>query len=748
MNTSLPALWQEQEGNNAVQLDIRQMLMSVYRHKWPILALSVLAAIIAFLYASSLVPIYQAKGTLLIESEDANIVSIQDVYSTGYRGYEYRLTQHELLKSRNLAERVVRKLELHKDPRFVAPQQKAEKDSGWRDWIDFSFLKPAGQEAKQQKVAEPTPEELEAQQVGRVAATISSGITVTQLNDSQIFSITYRSHDPEFAAKVVNTLADQYIESYLDARLGATQRASEWLTDRLAGLKESLIQAEQRLQAFTEQEKLVDMEGISTLGAQQIADLTKAYNEAREKRITAQNIRQEVERLGRASTAQYLTVPAVQRHELISSLRQMQADAQRKVNELGRRYGVKHPRMIAANSELTSIQDDLSLEVSKVIAGIDTEYQLALRTEQTLSDQLEVAKADYREVNRKDFALKELQREVDTNRQLYDLFFTRMKETTQAGQFEKANARVIDAAQVPTGPVSPNKRMIVLAGLFGGLVLGMAVAVLQGVLDNTIKVPEDVAVKLNASLLGTLPLQKEDKDGHFVSYWENQQSNYAEAVRTIRTAVVLSGLDKPHKIIVITSSLPAEGKSAISLNLGAAFAQMERTLVVGADLRRPTLAAKCGLHHKHPGLSNYVAGDMKLDECITQFGEQGLFVMPAGLIPTNPLELLSSKKFRATLEELGEHFDRIIIDSAPVHAVSDALILATYADTLVYVVGADSTSATIVKRGLQRIKATNTSVAGVILNRFNAEKASKYYGAGEYAYQSYYGADDEPQSRS
>lgn len=747
MNTPFQSLWQDQENINAAQLDIRQMLMSVYRHKWSILALALLAAVIAFLYASTLTPIYQAKATLLIESEDANIVSIQDVYSTGYRGYEYRLTQYELLRSRNLAERVVRALELHKDPKF-AIQEKPQARSWLPQWLDLSFLKPAGQPAKTSKPPVISPEEEAERLIGSLAAMISAGVTVAPVSDSQIFSITYRSDDPAFAARVVNTLADEYIESYLDARLGATRKASEWLTDRLGGLKESLLQAERRLQEFTEQEKLVDMEGITTLGARQIADLTERYNEARQKRITAQNIRQEVQRVGRASTAQYLTVPAVQRHELIGSLRQMQADAQRRVNELGRRYGVKHPRMIAANSELTSIQEDLTSEVDKVIAGIDTEYQLALRTEETLREQLEQAKADFRDVNRKDFELKELQRDVDTNRQLYDLFFTRMQETSQAGGFEKANARVIDAAQIPGAPVSPNKRMILMVGLLGGLLLGVAGAVLQGILDNTVKSPEDVVNKLNARLLGTLPLQKEDKDGHFESYWENSQSTYAEAVRTIRTSVVLSGLDKPHKIIVITSSLPTEGKSAISLNLGAAFALMERTLVVGADLRRPTLAAKCGLPAKHPGLSNYVAGDMKLDECIAQFGDQGLFVMPAGLIPTNPLELLSSKKFRDTLETLEEHFDRIIIDSAPVHAVSDALILATYADTLIYVVSADATSATVARRGLERIATSNTPVAGVILNRFNAEKASKYYGASEYAYNSYYGTDDVGTSRS
>lgn len=751
----VPAMWQEQDKNNDQDLDIKPMLVSIYRHKWPILALALLAGVIAFLYANTLVPLYQAQATLLIESEEANIVAVQDVYSTGYRGYEYTMTQYELLKSRNLAERVVRELELHRDPRFpmagANPDKQGEsassQDKGWRSWIDLSFLKPASQVARQQPTAALSQEQLEERHIENLAGMIAGGIIVDPVSDSKIVSISYRADDPVFASQVVNSLADQYIESYLDARLAATRKASEWLTERLGGLRENLALAEQRLQAFTDREKLVDLEGITTLGARQISDLTSRYNEARERRATAELIRQEVQRLGSASTAQYLIVPAVQRHELIRNLRQMQADAQRRVNELGQRYGVKHPTMIAAVSELNSIQNDLTSEVDKVISGIDSEYQLALRAEQSLWNQLEAAKEEFRDVNRKNFELQELQREVETNRQLYDLFFTRMQETNQAGGFERANARVIDAARVPSGPVSPNKKLIVLVGLFGGLLLGVSAAVLYGILDNTVKTPDDVESKLNSSLVGVLPIQKKDSDGYMESYWQNSKTIYAESLRTVRTGVVLSGIDNPHKVVVITSALPSEGKSTVSLNLGAAFAQIEKTLVIGADMRKPTLASKCGLSPRHPGLSNYIAGNISLDDCIAEFGVPNLYVMPSGLIPPNPLELLSSPQFAHAIDELAERFDRIIIDSAPVHSVSDALILASFADALLYVVKADSTSATLARRGIERLAAVNAPITGVILNLFSPQKVGRYYGGGEYAYQSYYGTDEQAPSR-
>ncbi|MCK9505379.1 MAG: polysaccharide biosynthesis tyrosine autokinase [Porticoccaceae bacterium] len=749
MNSPSPSsMFVEQETANP-QLDIKQLLLSVYRHKWIILALGLTSALAAAFYAHTLTPIYQAQASLLIDTEEANVVSIKDVYSTGYQGWEYRQTQYELLRSRNLAERVVRKLELYNNPKYAGlPQSesdKAESDANSGSGFNLSALKPAIFSPPPQKPdAELSDEAKQEKLISQLTSMVAGGISAEPVNESHLVALSFRSDDPELAANVVNTLADQYIESYLDARLSATRKASEWLTVRLADLKTNLKESEQRLQEYREQEKLVDMQGITTLGAQQIGELSLKYSEARDLRLTLESIKREVERLGNARTDQYLTIPAVQRHELISDLRKIESEAQRKVAELSKRYGVKHPKMIAANTDLKSATDELTSEVKKVVAGIGREYQLALRTEESLKEQLEMSKSDLRDINRKEFRFQELQREVDTNRQLYDLFFTRMKETSQTGGFDKANARIIDQALVPSSPVSPNKRLIITVGLMGGILVGAGIAMLLGVLDNTVKTPDEVQTKLKATLLGTLPLQRPGKSGYIDTYWENPQGLYAEAIRTVRTAMVLSGLDNPIKIIVITSSLPGEGKSAAAMNLGAAFAHVEKTLVIGADLRRPSLASKCGVSPKHPGLSNYVAGSAELDECIVHLGQEQLYIMPSGIIPPNPLEVLSSRRFKEALDHLGETFGRIIIDSAPLQAVSDALILSTYADSMIYVVKADSTSATVARRGVQRLVDSGAPLAGVVLNSFNVEKSSKYYGGSEYHYSGYYQSDDQP----
>jgi succinoglycan biosynthesis transport protein ExoP len=273
--------------------------------------------------------------------------------------------------------------------------------------------------------------------------------------------------------------------------------------------------------------------------------------------------------------------------------------------------------------------------------------------------------------------------------------------------------------------------------------LGCGIAVLLDILDNTIKSPDDVQDKLGSPLLGALPRMQTDKSGDFEQFWHNPRSQYAEAIRTVRTGIVLSGLDEPAKIIVVTSTVPGEGKSTIALNLGSALAQMENTLLIGADLRRPSLAKKCGLAPNHQGLSHFVSGTAELDECIEHLEDLNMHVMPAGIIPPNPLEMISSKRFKDALKFLSERFDRIVLDSAPIQAVSDALILASYAQSVIYVVKADSTSATQAQKGIASIVASNEPLTGVVLNQFDVKNASKYhYGSKRHQYDDYYQSEE------
>lgn len=716
-------------------VDLGRLLHAVWRYRWSIIGLALVITLFAALWVYTLQPIYRASASIVLESQDTSLVNVDQLSAAGYYRYDYYQTQFEILKSRALAERVVRKLALHQHPQFLSGEQSEDKGSGF----SLKSLLPAREQAVPVQLTEAEKEERAIQ---AVTGAIAGGLDVKPVEYSHLAYLTYEYPDPRLAATIVNAIAEEFISADLDERLSGTLQATDWLSSRMADLLQNLQNAEQALQNFREQEGLVEIAGQTNMGGNELQSLANRLEEARKSRIEAQNIKEDVAGLADASIAELMTIPAVLQHQVIRDIKRDQSAAERRVAELGKRYGPKHPRMIAAQSDLDAASKDLAAEVRKVVSGINREYELALRNEQQLQATWEDRKSEIQDFNRVEFRLKELQREVDTNRELYDVFFTRLKTVSETGGFEKPHARIIDRARVPGAPVKPNKRLIISLAFALGILLGCGIAILLDMLDNTVKSPDDVQDRLHAPLLGTLPIQGNDESGFFAHVWKAPRSLYAEAIRTLRTGLLLSDLDGEIKIIVVTSTLPGEGKSTTSLNLASAMGQMEKVLVIGADLRRPGLAGKCGLNPNHAGLSQFVAGTADLDECIEFVEEIGIHVMPAGVIPPNPLEMLSSTRFKAALESLRDKFDRIILDSAPVHAVSDGLVLASYADSVVYVVKAGETPATLAQRGVASVVGSNEPLAGVVLNQFDSKKAGGYFRDGYYQYDGYY--QEEP----
>lgn len=390
--------------------------------------------------------------------------------------------------------------------------------------------------------------------------------------------------------------------------------------------------------------------------------------------------------------------------------------AKAEFDQVKKRYGYKHPKYIQAKSELSAAQSALSSD-----------------------------KAEIRNIGRKEVKLRELKRQVESDRQIYDIFLKRMKESSQAVDYKKANARILDTALVPKFPFSPNKKRFILLAFIGGLFVGILLAFLNETLNKTIKSTEEVESKLGQANLGILPLLPKGKKGAIATFpvLDKTLTGYAESIRTIRTGLILSGLDNPHKTILVTSSVPGEGKSTVSTNLAMSMVQMEKVLLIGADMRRPSLHRLFSLDSSLAGLSELAAGTAGFDDCIQVHEESGLHVMLGGIIPPNPLELLSSKRFAKVLAAIEKHYDRIVIDSPPVQAVSDAIVLSTYAKAVVYVVEADKTHEKIVRKSLQRLLEHDAPLAGIVLNKVDLKKAEKYgYEYGGYYDQYGYGDKD------
>lgn len=731
-------LFSQQRDEGDDEIDLLKLWRSIWQRKWSIITLALIVMMVSTLVVLSLTPIYRAASTLLIEQKQAKVVSIEQVYGLEGNSNEYLQTQFELLKARSLAERVVRELNLTTHPEFD-PRQQPEPLIDIKGLLaNFSLDKliPATFPSDLDSDLDP----VEAKIFDDVTKAFMERISIEPQGKSQLVKVQVDMADPVMAARASNMLSNGFIESQLEASMEMSATATTWMNSRMGDLRSKLKIAEAALQEYREKENLVDMGGVGAISAAELSATSDRMVDARRSRAEAESMYRQVQSMRNAGWERLASVSAVLGDPLIVQFKTNEAKAKAKVDELSKRYGARHPTMEAARTELAAAQASLRGQVEQVVAGIERNYQLAVANENSLRASVNANKAQIQDISRKEFKLRELQREVDTNRALYDTFLTRLKETAATSDLDSASARVVDPATVPSIPVKPKKALIVVLATFLAGLVGVGLVLLLEALNNTFKSTDEVESTLNLPVLGILPLiKKADRKQIANLFTSDTDKSFSESIRTIRTSVVLSAMEEPHKILVVTSSVPGEGKSTVAANLAFALGQMEKVLLIDADMRRPTLAKNFGFPVGTPGLANLIAGTAKLEECIKAV--DGVDMLSAGAVPPNPLELLSSPRFSKVIEFLRSKYDRVIIDSPPTQAVSDALVLGTLANALIYVVRSEHTSKPLVVKGVGQLLQGNAPVTGIVLNQVDIKKAAKYgydYGG----YYDYYGYSD------
>lgn len=817
-------------GSFTDQLDLQQYLRILRKHKWPITLFTALITCLAAYYAFTATPVYSATSTLLIEPQGSNPVTFEGLVGADAETQDYYETQFELLKSRQLAYRVIDSMSLWEHPE-LAPKGsgtgpaaaggavdgaaggaagtdqangtgeaaggfKAALDSvasrlglagndqpaagtfgeGAADAelnpsasaqapVDTSVIVDTGDATtsgavRSMDVADindpnaitqeldlesmlDVPETTPRQQT--VMRNFMNRLTIAPVRKTKLVKISFESTDPALAARVSNMVGEQYIESYLDAKMELTTKAATWLNERLQALKGTLDESEDRLIAFKEANGLVDVDGsVGRLNEQELLLLTTELAQARSELADAADLSREVAAV-QARPELLESIPTVRSDPLIQQVKIEQGQAQRELDELLNRYGDRHPRVVDAKSQLASLDNTLRGHIERVAGTIQKDYQLLQQRVATIQGKLATGKQEIQAIGTKKFELDALEREVATNQSIYDTFFNRMTEARSADGLDNANARVADYAVAPLQPVKPKKQLIIALAALASLVLSMLMAFLYEQMDDTIKGTSDVERKLGVTLLGILPLiktgvfGKRDASGLPLDPTSvaDKKGTFAESVNTIRTALSLGDADAPHKVVMVTSSIPGEGKSTVSLNLAYSMAQLERVLIIDCDLRRPTMGKVAGLDRVASGLSDLIMGTAPARDCI----KRGLFdgamdVLPAGRPVDQPLELLSSNRFAKIVEQLCGHYDRIVLDCAPTQAVSDALVISKIADSVVFAIKSHDTSIELARRGLQRLGQVNARVAGVVITQVDIDKIVSY--GGDHYYQGYY----------
>jgi polysaccharide biosynthesis transport protein len=720
----------EMESEASEELNLLDYWLLIRKHLRQILGLAFAVTLLATLVVFQMTPVYRSTALLLIENSKSKTLSLSDLYDIqGSAGQESFNSQVQILKSRPIAEIVVKKLELNKNAIFNPPES-----PGW-----FA------------SEAEGTAAEIEARQFERLIDKLSKNLTIEPVLKSQIVKISFDSTDKVLAAQVANALADAYIENDLESRSQMTQRANIWLTQRMEGLRKKLEQSEKVLQQYREQENIIDSKGVVLSGsAKQLEEISTNLIAARQRMAEAESAYNQVNSHQGEPIAAMESLPSVLKSEAVQRMKAAEADAERKLNELKSRYTENHPKVIAAATDLISAHEAVQHQIERVVDGISRDYDLAKANVSANTRALSRIKADIQNLTRKEFQLGVLMREAESNKQLYDLFVNRAKETDVASNLQSTAGRVIEPAEVSLDPLKPKKKLIIGIALVLGLLAGIAFVFVLDYLDNTLHTVEDVERRLGVEVLGAVQIMPKNSSGEAVAaraFLQDPNSAFSESVRTVRTAVLLSSIDEPHRVVMVTSTIPGEGKTTISINLAFALGQMKKVLLIDGDIRRPNLARAIGGMEGVRGLVDYLADEAPLQDCIQATENPNVFVLAAGKRFNSPLELLSSQRFSETIAKVKEMFDVVVIDCPPLKPVSDALVISRYANALLYVVKADSTPYQMARAAIKRLVSIDAPLLGVVLNQPDSKNADRY---GQYSdqYEYAYGQENKAAPRT
>lgn len=738
------------EENREEQIDLRDYLRVLIKRRWTIISLFALVVLSVAIYTFTAIPIYQATARIVIEKENPNLVSIQEVMAVDATGSDYYQTQYKIIESRAVAREVVRRLDLQNSPEFFPPPKDDvfsniktwvnETVGSWKEWIQ-SLLR-TGPEP-------PVPDEEAFSPDFKLVNALIDRVSVEPIRNSRLVDISVEAVDPKMAAKMANELVRVYIDQSLEAKLMAAKDAVQWLGDRIQEERRKVEAAENALLTYKQRYKIItdfstDAEKIT---AQKLAQVNSQVVEAESARVEAETRYKQAMAID--DTPEMLdSIPEVLKNELVQEIKRMEVTLYNRMSELSQKYGKRHPQMQAIESELEELRKRKIQEVKSVVNSLRNQYKLAVAKEESLKKALENQKNESLEMNKKAIDYGVLQRQAESARQMYEMLIKRFKETSLTEEMKTGNIRVVDRAETPLIPVKPKKRLNLLLALVVGLTLGIGLAFFLEYLDNTIKLPDEVRDYLKIPYLGPIPafIKDRNRDGipaDLVTL-HAPKSTASESFRGIRTGILFSSADKAPQVILVSSSGPGEGKTVCASNLAVTMAQAgSRVVLLDCDMRRPRLHKMFNIS-RELGVSNVLVGSSTLADVMVTGVIPNLDVVPCGPIPPNPSEIVGSNRMKELIATLRKDYTRIIIDSPPITAVTDSAVLAQAADGLIIVVRAGDTPRQIVQNGIAHLKALNAPILGAVLNGVNTGKDSYYYY--QYYYY-YYGEDGERRKR-
>jgi len=722
----------EQESDFA---DSRQPMMVDWRRQLHILwerrslllvtAGAVISLTLLWLWLAT--PIYQATAQILVESETMKVLNIQDVVSTDARDLQYVNTQVRILQSPTLMRQAAEAMKLSDDPRFLLKKLPpttalgkavAKCLTGTTELLRRlgNILKPEDLRCFPKKLP-PTTD---------LAEELDKCLTITADRTSRLITIRASHRVPDLTAQLANGLAEEYIHENLNRRLTASLETATWLQQQAEEIKPKLAKSEATLLEYREANHAVSLEERQNIVVDKLkalsADLTQAHTE----RLAAEAEWKTIQ-AALTNGRPIITIPLIAADTQVKALQAQLNEKQVALASQRERYKAEYPTMVTAQAELRELTERLAAAGTASVEAAHGKYQLAKSKEDSLATALQEQEQQALNLDRILTGYNALKRNAEADRQLYDSIITRMKETSVAGKLETSNTRLVDPATPPRLPARPRKLLVLALGTILGLMGGVFLCFLTEHLNEKIKSYEDLE-SLGVAVLGVVSKVQFGSTNTGVCLTQTEpQSLAAEHFRDLRASLVLSSQSKQAKVLLITSTIPGEGKTFITTNLSAVFAHSgERTLIVDADLRNPNQQRSFAVPSDN-GLSAYLGSNIAFETIVQPTNVPNLDIIPAGRVPTNPHELLGSSRMQELLAVVRQRYDRILIDTPPVSAVSDALILLPKTDGVLFVVQFGTVTRDFIVRTLQKLQNCNANLLGAVLNNVELKRYRYYY---------------------
>ena len=704
------------------EVHLLDRLVVIYRHRWLCLTVFVLVSGALIIQGYTTVRMYQAQARLLIEDERSTAIpGLQTDQNTYFEDPEpYYQTQYRILRGRDLTRRVVQRLHLDTVPEFNGLAEQAP--------TPISMLRDVEQRlvAMVRRAPAQPPEPPKSDEASDESSLVSAFIErvgVDPVRGSRLVDVTFLSVDATFAAEAANALVQEYIDQNLQVKLQTAQNMLDWLGKELVSQQQKVEASERSLAEYREKENALSLDDKQNIVLARLNQLNELVTRAKTQRIQREALYNQVKSI--AGGAAPDSIPVIAQNPNVQSLKNKLIGLQQDKVRLLERYGDKHPQVVSVNASLQDTQRQLDQETARAVQSVRNEFETSVLEERTFSQNLEAAKTEASDLNRKGIGYGVMEREAQSNRQVYEALLQREKELRVASNSRANNVRLVDRAEVPDSPVTPGGRRTWLLSIVVGLVLAVGVAFGLDYMDDSIKTPEDVTNRLKVPFLGLVPAVR-GKELLLAS--AHAPVEFSESFRTLRTALLSRYSGSGTKLMVVTSAQPLEGKTTTACNIAMALAHGgSRVLLLDADLRRPGLHRTLRLANER-GLAQVLVGQARVRDVIQRTVDPNLLAITAGRPPANPSELLSSERMKMLIENLRTGpFDWIVIDTPPVLAVADSVILAPLVHGVTFVIGAEMTRRRLAERALETIMESNPRQTGVVLNKVDFVKNKYYY---------------------